>query len=94
MPGFFRTKTKEYAVAQQLQTWAHWRPEFPSLWSEGEIPVRGVETFLIANGKYVRFVLQGTFFQMSSFTLCGVGKWREVCFPHTTFWSLSSTSGF
>lgn len=39
MPGFFKTKTKKYAVAQQLQTWAHRRPEFPSLWSEEEIPV-------------------------------------------------------
>lgn len=44
----------EYAVAQQLQTWAHRRPEFLSLWSEGEIPALGVETFLMANGKTLR----------------------------------------
>lgn len=94
MPCFLRTKTMEYAVAQQLQTWAHRRPEFLSLWSVGEIPALGVETFLMANGKYVRFVLQGVFFQMASFTVCGVGRWREVGFPQSTFWSLSSITGF
>jgi hypothetical protein len=56
MPCVFRTETKACAVAQQHQTQAHRRLEFPSLWSEGEIPAFGVETFLIANGKYVRFV--------------------------------------
>lgn len=62
------------------------RPGFPSLWSQGEEPARGVETLLIANGKYVRFVLSDVLFYF---------MWSdEVRFPQTIFWSSSSASRF